>query len=72
MCKDPACDIRHVRLSSHIEVRDPDDEIVSHRSLVHIERMDDDTVWVGITAPDGERVDVDFWAVKGKLRMNVR
>ena len=49
-----------------------DDEIVAHRSLVHIERMDKHSVWVGITGPDGEDVHVDLRAHKGKLRMSVR
>jgi hypothetical protein len=70
-CDDERCDVRHVLLDGDVEVRDPDDEVVAHRALVHIERMDDDAVWVGIDTPDGTHTAVWFRAVKGKLRMSL-
>lgn len=56
-----------------IEVRDPDDEIVAHGALVHVERLDDDRVWMSITHPGGQEVHVDFFAIsKRKVGMSVR
>ena len=68
------CGIRHATLPEghDIDVRDPDDEIVAHRAFVHVERLDRGSVWVGIETPGGERVDIDFFAHKGRLRMVVR
>jgi hypothetical protein len=70
-CADERCDVAHVLLDGDIEVRDPDDEIVAHRALVHIERMDADAVWVGIDTPDGQHTAVNFYVVKGRLKMSV-
>lgn len=69
-----ACCVPHVTLPAgqDIEVRDPDDEVVAHGAFVHIERMDADAVWLSIETPSGERVDIDFVAVNGALRMVVR
>ena len=56
-----------------IEVRDPDDEIVAHGAFVHIERLDDDRVWLNIRTPNGQDIHVDFYAIKGrKVGMYVR
>lgn len=69
-----SCRVPHVTLPEghDIDVRDPDDEIVAHQAFVHVERLDRHTVWVGITTPSGERVDLDLVATRGKLRMLVR
>ena len=43
-----------------IEIRDPDDELVTHSPAdVHIERMDDNHWWMLITVGN-ETVDVNF------------
>lgn len=66
----PYCTLVHTDQGT-LAVRDPDDEIVGC-GMVHVERMDDDHVWVGMEAADGTRVDLDLIARKGKLRMVVR
>lgn len=63
----PSCGIRHTDQGT-LTVRDPDDEIVGC-GCIHVERMDKGSVWVGMEAPDGTRVDLDLYATKGKLRM---
>jgi hypothetical protein len=56
-----------------IEVRDPDDEIIAHGAWVHVERLDDDRVWLNIRTPNGQDIHIDFYAKKGrKVGMFVR
>jgi hypothetical protein len=42
-----------------IDVRDPDDEAVACGSF-HIERMDDDHVWLAVVTVDGRRLVVNL------------
>lgn len=65
------CKVRHVPLKQDIEIRDPDDEIVGH-GFFHVERMDDDHVWIGFTDRDGGTVCLDVMAETGKARMTVQ
>ncbi len=69
------CGIRHAPIPDPggIEVRDPDDEIVAHGAFVHVERLDDDRVWLSITTPNGQSVHLDVYAIsKRKVGMLVR
>lgn len=69
-----ACRVPHVTLPEgrDIEVRDPDDEIVAHGAFVHIERLDDDRVWMSITTPNGQDIHVEVHAIsKRKVGMSV-
>lgn len=69
------CGIRHAAIPEPggIEVRDPDDEIVAHGAFVHVERLDDDRVWMSITTPNGQSVHIDLYAIsKRKVGMSVR
>lgn len=66
------CGIVHAPIPGGIEVRDPDDEIVAHGAFVHVERLDDDRVWLSITTPNGQCVHIDFFAIsRKKLGMSV-
>lgn len=66
----PRCGARHDPKKAAIEVRDPDDEIFGC-GFTHIERMDDDGVYVGIYAKDGSFVQVWLHSTKGELQMTV-
>lgn len=55
-----------------IEVRDPDDEVVAHGAFVHVERLDDDRVWMSIATPNGQEVHIDVFAQpKRRVGMSV-
>lgn len=62
-----------------IKVRDPDDEIWAENDIdedlyVHIERMDNDYIWIGLTK-GGKTTHVDITTgpkCRHKVRMNVR
>lgn len=67
------CGIKHAPIPGGIEVRDPDDEIVAHGAFVHVERLDDDRVWLSITTPNGQSIHLDVYAIsKRKVGMLVR
>ncbi len=67
------CGIHHAPIPEPggIEVRDPDDEIVAHGAFVHVERLDDNRVWMSITTANGQEVHIDFWAPRARVRMTV-
>jgi hypothetical protein len=58
-------------MSTLIEVRDPDDEIVACGVHAHIERMDRDRLWIGLTASDGSAADIGVSIRGGRLTLDV-
>lgn len=47
------------------------DEVVAERpQFVHLERMSDESVWIGITTADGTVVHVNVVSPKGPLSMS--
>lgn len=53
-----------------LEIRDPDDEMWARGWFVHVERMDDDYVWIGFTRGKA-MVHLDLVA-KGPIKMQWR
>lgn len=46
------------------------DEVFVPATFVHIEQMDDNAWWMGITQPDGELVHVNLWTPRTRIRLN--
>lgn len=46
------------------------DEVIAS-GKIHFESMGPDSLWCGITLPDGRQLHVNIWAAKGEVRWAV-